>query len=137
MALVSAIDLGEIEDIHPANKQDVGKRLALAAHALVYRDGGTFGPLPVTAARRGNAIVVTFTKPLQMLSGAQANGFELCGPAVGSCRYAAARVRGNEVEIAVDGQPVTRVRHAWADYPIVNLYDLDLLPAPVFEIPVN
>ena len=33
------------------------------------------------------------------------------------------------------GKPVTRVRYAWADYPIVNLYDLDLLPAPVFEIP--
>ena len=38
---------------------------------------------------------------------------------------------------ANDGKPVTRVRYAWIDYPIVNLYDLDMLPAPVFEIPVN
>ena len=137
MALASAIDLGEIEDIHPANKQDVGRRLALAAHALVYHDGGTVGPLPVKAVRQGDSIVVTFTKPLQVLSGAFANGFELCGPDQGSCRFAAARVRGREVEILAHGQPVTRVRHAWADYPIVNLYDLDLLPAPVLEIPVN
>jgi sialate O-acetylesterase len=41
------------------------------------------------------------------------------------------------VVIAADGQPVTRVRYAWADYPIVNLYDLDMLPAPVFEMPVQ
>jgi hypothetical protein len=29
------------------------------------------------------------------------------------------------------------VRYAWADYPIVNLYDQDMLPAPVFEIPIQ
>src|SRR3954470_8341810 len=45
-ALASAIDLGEPDDIHPANKQEVGRRLALAAHELVYRDGGTLGPMP-------------------------------------------------------------------------------------------
>ena len=65
------------------------------------------------------------------------NAIELCGPVQGSCRYAKARVRGNTVEIAADGQPATRIRYAWADYPIVNLYDLDLLPAPVFELPIQ
>jgi sialate O-acetylesterase len=133
-ALASAIDLGEPNDIHPANKEEVGRRLALAAHTLAYRDGGTVGPLPVSAVRQGNAVVITFTKPLQILSGANANAFELCAT---SCRYADARVQGNSVVIAGDGQPVTRVRYAWADYPIVNLYDLDLLPAPVFELPVQ
>jgi sialate O-acetylesterase len=136
-ALVSAIDLGEPNDIHPANKQEVGRRLALAAHRLAYRDGGTAGPLPVSARRDGNSVLVTFTKPLQTLSGAEANAFELCGPSAGTCRYADARVQGSSVVIAADGQPVTRVRYAWADYPIVNLYDLDMLPAPVFEMPVQ
>ena len=136
-ALASAIDLGEPNDIHPANKQEVGRRLALAAHSLVYRDGGTIGPLPVSAVRQGNSVAVTFTKPLQVLSGANANAFELCGSSGGTCRYADARVDGNSVVIAGDGQPVTRVRYAWADYPIVNLYDQDMLPVPVFEIPVQ
>jgi sialate O-acetylesterase len=136
-ALASAIDLGEPNDIHPANKQEVGRRLALAAHKIAYRDGGTVGPLPVSARRQSNSIVITFTKPLQILSGANANAFELCGPSAGSCRYADARVSGNSVAIPTDGQPVTRVRYAWADYPIVNLYDPDLLPAPVFELPVQ
>jgi sialate O-acetylesterase len=130
-ALVSAIDLGEANDIHPANKQEVGRRLALAAHKLVYGDGGANGPLPLSAVRQGDAVVVTFTKPLQVLSGKNANAFELCGE---SCRYADARVDGTKVVIAGDGQPVTRIRYAWADYPVVNLYDLDLLPVPVFEI---
>lgn len=136
-ALASAIDLGEPNDIHPANKQEVGRRLALAGHKLVYRDGGTVGPLPIAALRQGDKIVVSFTKPLQILSGENANAFELCGSSEGSCRYAGARIIGSKVEIARDGQPVTRVRYAWADYPVVNLYDADLLPVPVFEIPVQ
>jgi len=135
--LASAIDLGEPNDIHPANKQEVGRRLALAAQKIAYRDGGTVGPLPISATRQGNSIVVAFTKPLQVLSGANADAFELCGPSAGSCRYADARVSGSSVTIASDGQPVSRVRYAWADYPIVNLYDFDLLPAPVFELAVQ
>jgi sialate O-acetylesterase len=136
-ALASAIDLGEPDDIHPANKQEVGRRLALAAHRLAYRDGGAVGPLPLRATRAGGSIAVTFTKPLQVLSGRSANAFELCGPASGSCRYADARIDGSTVRIADDGQPATRIRYAWADYPVINLYDLDMLPVPVFELPVN
>ena len=137
-ALASAIDLGEPNDIHPANKQEVGRRLALAARVIAYGDkGGKLGPLPVAATLAGNTIAVRFTKPLQTLSGATANAVELCGPAQGSCRFAQARPVGNTLEISADNQPVTRVRHAWADYPIVNLYDLDMMPVPVFEIPVQ
>ncbi|HWU93871.1 MAG TPA: sialate O-acetylesterase, partial [Sphingomicrobium sp.] len=67
-ALASAIDLGEPNDIHPANKQEVGRRLALAGRNLAYPGtGGTVGPLPVRAVRQGGAIVVSFTKPLQTL----------------------------------------------------------------------
>ena len=136
-ALVSAIDLGEPDDIHPANKQEVGRRLALAARMLAYADGGAVGPLPVSAVRNENSIVVAFTKPLQTLSSGNAAAFELCGPSEASCRYGDARVHGKAVLIAADGQPVTRVRYAWADYPMVNLYDLELLPAPVFELSVQ
>src|SRR5579872_4463134 len=45
-ALASAIDLGNPRDIHPSDKQEVGRRLALAAHKLIYRDGGSIGALP-------------------------------------------------------------------------------------------
>jgi sialate O-acetylesterase len=137
-ALASAIDVGEPNDIHPANKQEVGRRLALAGRSLAYPGtSGAVAPLPVRAAREGDVVVVTFTKPLQTLSGATANAVELCGPAPGTCRYAEARAIGPTLMIAGDGRPVTRVRYAWSDYPLVNLYDADLLPAPVFELPVQ
>ena len=135
-ALISAIDLGNPRDIHPADKLEVGRRLALAAETIAYGSKGKIGPLPVSAARSTTGIVVTFTKPLQALSG-RPLAFEICGSASGSCRFADARVRGTSVEIAGDGQPIARVRYAWGEYPIVNLYDEDMLPAPVFELPVN
>lgn len=137
-ALVSAIDVGAWRDVHPADKQEVGRRLALAADALVYRTSdGRVGPLPASALRSANGVTVTFSKPLQALSGNRPIGFQLCGATADSCRFTDAKVNGNTVTLAGDGQPVTRVRYAWADFPIVNLYDMDLLPAPVFELPVQ
>jgi sialate O-acetylesterase len=136
-ALISAIDLGNPTDIHPSDKQRVGQRLALAAHALVYRDGGAIGPMPLTATRTGEGIIVTFTKPLQAISSTEAIGFELCGGIPHTCRYMPAHPRGKDVLIKYDGLSVTDVRYAWADYPILNLYDEDMLPAPVFELPVQ
>ena len=137
-ALISAIDLGDRADIHPANKQEVGRRLALAAKSLVYSDAaGRFSPMPLGASRANGAVTLSFSKPLQTLSAAQAVGIELCGTAQGSCRYADARVQGSTIVIKDDGQPVARVRHAWSDYPIVNIYDADMLPVPVFEVPVG
>lgn len=137
-ALVSAIDLGDWLDIHPANKQEVGRRLALAANALVYKQpAGALSPMPIEVTRTATGVTVRLSKPVRTLSGAGALGFELCGPVAGSCRFRAASVNGNLVEIAGDGLPASRVRYAWADYPVVNLYDAELLPVPVFELPVR
>jgi sialate O-acetylesterase len=137
-ALISAIDLGEPDDIHPANKQEVGRRLALAAKSLVYSDPkGMLSPMPLSATLSADTVRVTFSKPLQTLSGDRVLGIELCDAASGTCRYADARAEGNAIVIKPDGQPVSRVRYAWSDYPIVNLYDLDMLPVPVFELPLD
>jgi sialate O-acetylesterase len=138
IALISAIDLGDRADIHPANKQEVGRRLALAAKTIVYADaGGRLSPMPLAASRTADTITVSFSKPLQSLSGAQVLGIEICDAGPASCRYADARVQGSSVVVKSDGRPATRIRHAWADYPIVNLYDVDMLPVPVFEMPIR
>ena len=133
MTLVAALDLGERLDIHPANKIELGHRLARAAERK---------PLPqvVGATRQDGAIFVRFegvTGALASWSSAQAIGFELCGDAAGSCRFASAIARGATVEIADDGQPATRVRYAWADTPVVNLFDAANLPVSSFEIPIR
>jgi len=80
---------------------------------------------------------VTFTKPLHSFSAATASAVELCGATAGTCRFAQARASGATLLITGDGQPITRIRYAWSDFPLVNLYDADLLPAPVFELPVE
>jgi sialate O-acetylesterase len=134
-ALVSAIDLGDWNDIHPANKQEVGRRLALAADSLVYRvPSGRLGPAVLGAAREGGTIRVRLSKPLQVLGGGQATGLQLCSES--ACRFVPATVQRNEVLISGAQASDRRVRYAWADYPIVNLYDADLLPLPVFEVPI-
>jgi len=132
-ALVTAIDLGERTDIHPANKVELGNRLALAAE-------GTPLPQPLRAIREGGSVRVTFsgvTGGLAAWSGPAPLGFELCGVDQASCRYASARIDRDNVVLAPDGKPATRVRYAWADSPVVNLFDAKQLPVPGFELPLG
>lgn len=135
-ALVTAIDLGEWSDIHPANKVLLGQRLALAAR-------GEALPMPVAALTGGDVpqgyLAVGFggvAGELRSLSG-PALAFELCGNAPDSCRYAHGTAIENAVLLPLDGQPVTRVRYAWADAPVVNTVDARGLALPAFEIAVG
>ncbi|UZK70263.1 sialate O-acetylesterase [Sphingomonas sp. S1-29] len=138
-AIVTAIDIGEPTDIHPANKNDLAKRMAQAASVLAY--GAKLppsGPLPLHARHAGSDVVVTFEGVKGRLAASSAAGpigFELCGPT--SCRFAEARAQGSTVRLKGDGQPVDRVRYAWADAPVVNLFDEAPLPAVPFELPVG
>lgn len=133
-ALVSAIDIGEPTDIHPANKNDLGKRLAMAVQ-------GTPMPMPQSATRTGETVIVRFTGaegPLQALGGANALGVELCGVVQDTCRWVEPQLRGADMVVGVpQGMAPTRVRHAWADAPIVNLYDARGLPIPGFELAIT
>ena len=132
-ALVTAIDIGEPSDIHPANKNVLGKRLAMAAERAPM-------PMPVAATLAGETITVRFTGiegGLRAHGGPYALGVELCGETQESCRYVLPALQGDAMLIAADGQAVTRVRHAWSDAPIVNLYDGRGLPVPGFELKVG
>ena len=138
--LAVAIDLGERYDIHPANKQDVGRRLARAARRTVYGESiAPSGPRPLAARRAGSAVVVTFTDVEDRLVayGADAPiGFELCSAAA-SCRYARAEIEGNQVSLSADVASPAMVRYCWADSPVCTLYDRARLPAGPFEIKVQ
>ena len=133
-ALVTAIDIGEPNDIHPANKNDLGKRLAYAAE-------GKAMPMPRSASFSGDKVVVTFAGiegDLQALGGPYPLGVEVCGDTQQSCRWAVPTLEGDRMVIGVtDDQPVSRVRYAWSDAPIVNLYDAREMPVPGFELPVT
>ena len=142
MAIAVALDIGDRYDIHPPNKQEVGRRLARAARSVVYGQAlPASGPVPVSATRRGESIVVRFRDISQALVVHGADGpvgFELCGEAAGSCRYATGELVGQEVVLrpaATD--PATRVRYGWADNPVINLFDHAGLPVGPFEMAIH
>ncbi len=78
------IDIGDRKDIHPANKQEVGRRLSLWALGTVYGRPvpAVSGPLPAGASVNGNAMAVSFRHAdggLKSEDGAAVKGFEIAG----------------------------------------------------------
>ena len=134
-ALVTAIDIGDFRDIHPANKVELGRRLALAAE-------GTALPMPQSAKLEGETVTVSFSGVeggLEAWSGPYPLAVELCGETQESCRWANAAVWQDQwlIPLRAGDPPATRVRYAWADSPVVNTYDARDLPLPGFELPIE
>lgn len=131
-----AIDSGDANDIHPRNKRDVGKRLALNALARVYgRDVVYSGPLYRSHTIEGSRIRVTFDHVdggLRARRGAL-RGFAIAG-ADQQFVWAQARIEKDTVVVWSDAvpQPVA-VRYAWAANPVCNLYNAAGLPAVPFR----
>jgi len=130
------IDIGESKDIHPKNKQDVGRRLALAARHLAYQEPVEYsGPLYRQATPEGSQLRVWFTHAdgLQAKGGGALTGFTIAGPD-GNFVPADARIEGSTVVVSSQqvSDPVA-VRYAWADDPVCNLINQAGLPASPFR----
>ncbi len=140
--LAVAVDIGERYDIHPANKQELGRRLARVARHVIYGEAlPPSGPTPTTAQREGDAVTLIFgdvTGNLVAYSADNPIGFELCGAQPNSCRYATAEMHGNQVVLhaAMQAGAISRVRYCWADSPTCTLFDSAGLPAGPFELSV-
>jgi sialate O-acetylesterase len=134
-AMVTAIDIGDETNIHPPNKQEVGRRLALAAEATVYgRDvvwqGPTFSGMKID----GRRAMLTFDHA----EGLSAKGGELRGFAVaGEDRkfvWAKATIVGTQVCVESDAvSKIVAVRYNWAKNPDGNLVNGSGLPAFPFR----
>jgi sialate O-acetylesterase len=152
-------DIGEDKDIHPKNKQDIGKRLAMWALADVYKqkDIASSGPLYVGHKIKGSEVTITFKHadgdlvvkigdglvtprvewptvwPPGGTGFGQIRGFVVAG-ADKQWHHAAAKIIGNTVVVTSPEvkQPVA-VRYAWADNPDCNLYNRAGLPASPFR----
>jgi sialate O-acetylesterase len=139
-ALAVAIDIGEPYELHPANKQELGRRLARGARRVVYGEPVTTGPQPLSARRQGAEVVVAFggvEGSLLARSGKGPTAFELCGSGTGTCRYVIARLQGDHVVLdAAEREGASRVRYCWADAPVCTLVDASGLPAPAFELEI-
>jgi sialate O-acetylesterase len=138
-AMALAIDIGDPEDIHPRNKREVGRRLALLARARVYGEPvADSGPAVVRAVREGAQVRLTFDRgALRARDGAALAGFELAG-ADGAFAPAAAQIDGLDVLLSSARVPEpTLVRYAWAGFPHATLVAEDGLPAAPFRISLS
>lgn len=132
-----AIDIGDSGDIHPKNKQEVGRRLALWALGEVYEQNAaaTSGPLLASHEIRGTEMVIRFT---HTEGGLQAKGDGLKGFVIAGADHqwqpATARIAGDTVVLSSPGvkQPVA-ARYAWAADPECNLSNGAGLPASPFR----
>ena len=144
------IDIGQADDIHPKDKMDVGKRLALAAlHVTYHKDVVYSGPTYSSMSVEGNKVRIKFdnvgggltiaaapsTRPgvPQAEPDSQLKGFSIAGEDKHFV-WADAKIEGDSVIVWSDKveKPVA-VRYAWANNPECNLYNKDGLPASPFR----
>ncbi len=134
-AMAVTIDIGNPDNVHPADKQTVGARLALAARALAYGEHVEYsGPLFRQAAPDGQGMRVWFDHAGDELvaKGGALEGFEIAGD---DRRFvkADARIEGRTVVVSNSRVPAPAwVRYGWENAPVVNLYNSAGLPASPF-----
>jgi sialate O-acetylesterase len=134
-AMVVTVDIGDPDNVHPADKQTVGARLALAARALAYGENVEYsGPLFRQATPEGEALRIWFDHAAAGLiaKGGALEGLEIAGD---DGRYvsAAARIDGKTVVVGDARVPHPKyVRYGWANAPAVNLFNSEGLPASPF-----
>jgi len=137
-AMAVTIDIGEWNDLHPLNKQDVGKRLALAARKLAYGEKNLIysGPLYQSMKIEGNIIRLRFSHVGSGLAvhGTTISQFTIAGKD-GKFVPAIARISGSDVIVSSsEVADPTAVRYAYTDNPAgANLYNKEGLPASPFK----
>jgi sialate O-acetylesterase len=131
-------DIGNVKDIHPTNKQDVGRRLALWALAKTYGKSDLVysGPIYKSMAVEGNKIRLQFDHlggGLKSSDGKPLVEFTVAG-ADQKFVPAVAEIDNNSVVVHADAvaQPVA-VRYAWRDDTQPNLANKEGLPASPFR----
>lgn len=133
--LAVTIDIGDAGDIHPKNKQEVGRRLALNALAQIYGRKVEFsGPIFQSAKPEDNKIRIKFTHSKGLFAkDGKLTGFAIAGEDK-KWFWAEAAVDGETVLVSSPNVPAPAyIRYAWGNNPDANLYNADGLPAVPFR----
>ena len=137
--MVVTTDIGDANNIHPINKQDVGKRLALNALHIAYGQNITFcGPVKKKVSFGNHKVIVTFSYVGKGLYAKDkymyVKGFELAGSDK-VFHFAKAEIMDNSVEVSSPAVPnPVAVRYAWTNAPVdANLFNKDGLPTAPFR----
>ncbi len=130
------IDIGNPDDVHPTNKQDVGRRLALLARNRVYGiTGNDTGPTFAGCTREGAALRVKFTHASDGLVAHDqpAQSLEIAGADRVFYPAKAQIVRDTLLVSAPEVTEPVAVRYAWTNAPVANLFNGSGLPAAPFR----
>ena len=135
-AMALALDVGEVDDIHPRNKKTVGERLALAARASVYGEQLCYsGPIMREVDIQGSTAIIHFdhTGDGLVAKDGALRAFQVAGQDA-EFKPAKASILGHSVQVeSLDGSPIKDIRYAWGGYPDSNLYNSAALPAAPFR----
>ncbi len=137
VGMVVITDVGDEKDIHPRKKEPVGTRLALAARGIAYGERIVYsGPVFKEMKIRGNKVILRFDHAgsgLEARDG-ELKGFAICGQDKKFVWANAKIISKDSIEVSSPEvqQPVA-VRFGWADYPVVNLWNKEGLPATPFR----
>jgi sialate O-acetylesterase len=132
------IDIGNPKDIHPRNKQEVGRRLALIARKQVYGESSLLasGPRFARARFAGQTVTVEcrdVADALRTRDGQAPSSFEVAG-ADRKFYPAQARIDGQFVLVSSPRVPApVAVRYGWSDAPHCNVTDSTGLPLAPFR----
>ena len=133
--LATAVDIGDTTDIHPKNKQEVGRRLALIALNRLYKQPVEFaGPTFKSFSREGSKLRITFDHADGMTAGSgPLRGFAIAG-ADKKFYWAQAAIEYNTVVLSCPevSEPVA-ARFAWSNNPDITLFNAAGLPAFPFR----
>lgn len=137
-AMVVTTDCGDALDIHPADKEPVGVRLALAARALAYKENIEYsGPVYREIKVEGAKAILSFKHQKKLVAkGGVLKGFTIAGKD-NVFVPATALIKGSLVEVfssTVD-KPIA-VRYGWENVPEASLYNEKELPASPFRTDV-
>lgn len=134
--MATAVDVGNATDIHPKNKQEVGRRLALIALKNTYGFHVVAdAPKPVSYRFEYKKAYITFDKKIHVRNDSVPVGFRFKDRSYKRFYAATAKVVGEKtIEISVS-QPLrpSAIYYNWADYPIGNIYGENNLPVLPFR----
>ena len=134
--MATAVDVGNATDIHPKNKQVVGRRLALIALKNTYGFHVVAdAPKPVSYRFEYKKAYITFDKKIHVRNDSVPVGFRFKDRSYKKFYAATAKVVGDKtIEISVS-QPLrpSAIYYNWADYPIGNIYGENNLPVLPFR----
>ena len=132
--MVVTMDIGNFNNIHPSNKQAVGKRLAGLALANEYgKQLVASGPLFKSIKRRGEILVVNFDEiGSGLISKGALRGFEIAGLDM-IYKVADANIINNTIELSASTVSNPKyARYGWSDQAVPCLFNREGLPASSF-----